>query len=124
MYARMALTNETGSDFGNANIDFFSGTKETSTAQRLRRRPGFENLCRNLFRQKKEVISDSGIARCDCFYNIGLLSFCVLCFDAKSTGANPTIESYNASAVKIYDATSSLVRFKDIIFSSTFEKTL
>jgi hypothetical protein len=26
-------------------------------------------------------------------------------------GANPTIVSYNASAVKIYDATSSLVRF-------------
>jgi hypothetical protein len=50
--------------------------------------------------------------------------FCVLRFAAKSTGANPTIESYNASAVKIYNATSSLVRFKDIIFCSTFEKTL
>jgi hypothetical protein len=32
-------------------------------------------------------------------------------------GANPTSESYNASAVKIYNATSSLVRFgKKFIF--------
>jgi hypothetical protein len=27
------------------------------------------------------------------------------------SGANPTIVSYNASVVKIYNATSSLVRF-------------
>jgi hypothetical protein len=39
-------------------------------------------------------------------------------------GANPAIVSYNVSAVKIYNATSSLVRFerKTIFFS--FEKTL
>jgi hypothetical protein len=29
-------------------------------------------------------------------------------------GANPTIVCYNASAVKIYNATSSLVRFENI----------
>jgi hypothetical protein len=29
------------------------------------------------------------------------------------TGANPTIASYNASAVNINDATSSLVRFEN-----------
>jgi hypothetical protein len=34
------------------------------------------------------------------------------------TGANPTIASYNASVVKIYNASSSLVRFKTKIFSS------
>jgi hypothetical protein len=30
----------------------------------------------------------------------------------KSPAANPTTSSYNASAVKIYNATSSLVRFE------------
>jgi hypothetical protein len=40
---------------------------------------------------------------------------------AKS-GANPTIVSYNASAVKIYNATSSLVRLEN--FFIQFEKTL
>jgi hypothetical protein len=30
----------------------------------------------------------------------------------RTTGANPTIESYNASAVKIYNAKISLVRFE------------
>jgi hypothetical protein len=29
-------------------------------------------------------------------------------------GANPTIVSYNASAVKLYDATRSVVRFENI----------
>jgi hypothetical protein len=39
-------------------------------------------------------------------------------------GANPTIVSHNASALKIYNATSSLVRFetKNIFFC--FERTL
>jgi hypothetical protein len=37
---------------------------------------------------------------------------------AEQSGANPTIMSYNASAVKIYNPTSSIVRFqnKDILF--------
>jgi hypothetical protein len=39
-------------------------------------------------------------------------------------GANPTIASYNASAVKIYDATSSLVRFENKNIFLYFEKTL
>jgi hypothetical protein len=30
-----------------------------------------------------------------------------------TSGANPTIVSYNTSAVKIYNATSSLVRFEN-----------
>jgi hypothetical protein len=38
-------------------------------------------------------------------------------------GANPTIAIYNASDVKIYNATSSLVRFEMKIFVSTL-KTL
>jgi hypothetical protein len=38
---------------------------------------------------------------------------------------NPTTVCYNASAVKIYNATSSLVRFKNNkIFSSTLKNTL
>jgi hypothetical protein len=38
-------------------------------------------------------------------------------------GADPTIVSYNASAVKIYNDTSSLVRFKKAkMFSSIFKK--
>jgi hypothetical protein len=36
-------------------------------------------------------------------------------------GANPTIASYNASAVKIYNATGSLVRFAVTIFSFTLK---
>jgi hypothetical protein len=41
-----------------------------------------------------------------------------------SPGANPTTPSYNASVVKLYNATSSQVRFeiKNIFFF--FEKTL
>jgi hypothetical protein len=42
---------------------------------------------------------------------------------AKKTGANTTIASYKASAVKIYNATSSLVRFENNFFYK-FEKTL
>jgi hypothetical protein len=38
-------------------------------------------------------------------------------------GANPTIASYNASAVKIYNAKSSLVRLEKI-FSSTVKNAL
>jgi hypothetical protein len=34
-------------------------------------------------------------------------------FDALRPGANPTTSSYNASVVKIYNATSSLVRFQN-----------
>jgi hypothetical protein len=37
-------------------------------------------------------------------------------------GANPTIVSYNASAVKIYSATSSLVRFENKSILIYFEK--
>jgi hypothetical protein len=33
----------------------------------------------------------------------------------KNPGANPTTVSYNASVVKIYNATSSLVRFENKI---------
>jgi hypothetical protein len=36
---------------------------------------------------------------------------------AEFPGANPTIVSYSASAVNIYDATSSLVRFENIFFN-------
>jgi hypothetical protein len=35
-----------------------------------------------------------------------------LCIGTRQPGANLTIASYNASAVKIYNATSSLVRFE------------
>jgi hypothetical protein len=39
------------------------------------------------------------------------------------SGANPSIVSYNTIAVKIYNATSSLVRFGNELFSSMyFEK--
>jgi hypothetical protein len=37
-------------------------------------------------------------------------------------GANPTIVSYNASAVKIYNATSSIVRFENKIIIFFFAK--
>jgi hypothetical protein len=36
-------------------------------------------------------------------------------------GANPTIASYNASVVKIYNIMSSLVRFEAKIISSTLK---
>jgi hypothetical protein len=39
-------------------------------------------------------------------------------------GANPTIVSYNAIAVKIYNAASSLVRFITDIFASTLKNVL
>jgi hypothetical protein len=38
--------------------------------------------------------------------------------------ATPTIMSYNASAVKNYNATSSVVRFENTIIFFYFEKTL
>jgi hypothetical protein len=38
--------------------------------------------------------------------------------------ANPTIVSYNASAVKIYNATSSPVRLANKIFSCTMKNAL
>jgi hypothetical protein len=41
-------------------------------------------------------------------YNVRLLEKCV-----ESSGPNPTTASYNASVVKIYKATSSLVRFEN-----------
>jgi hypothetical protein len=37
-------------------------------------------------------------------------------------GANPTIVSYNASAVKIYNGTSSLVHFEKNHIGTYFEK--
>jgi hypothetical protein len=45
-----------------------------------------------------------------------------MCHIAIFPGANPTIVSYNASAVKIYNTTSSLVRFenKNILFFLDF----
>jgi hypothetical protein len=39
-------------------------------------------------------------------------------------GANPTIVSYNAIVVKIYNATSSLARFEQIKIFISFGKTL
>jgi hypothetical protein len=46
-------------------------------------------------------------------------------FVSKNTaGANPTIASYNASAVKSYSATNSLVRFKNTNIFFYFEKPL
>jgi hypothetical protein len=41
-----------------------------------------------------------------------------------TAGSNPTIASYNASAVKIYSATSSLVRFENKNIFFYFKKTL
>jgi hypothetical protein len=59
---------------------------------------------------------------------------CVVSFyiDAVTTceltiGPNPTIMSYNASAVKIYNFTSSLVRFESkiiFLYLHAFKKTL
>jgi hypothetical protein len=43
---------------------------------------------------------------------------------AQQPGANPTTVSYNASVVKIHNATSSLVRFKDKNRSFYLQKTL
>jgi hypothetical protein len=40
----------------------------------------------------------------------------------KKPGANPTIVACNASAVKNYNATSSLLRFENKIFSSALKK--
>jgi hypothetical protein len=41
------------------------------------------------------------------------------------TGPNPTIVSYNTSAVKIYNATGSLLRFENKkMFSSTLKNAL
>jgi hypothetical protein len=43
----------------------------------------------------------------------------------EKSGANPTIGSYNASAVKIYNATSGLERFGNKkILSLTLKKAL
>jgi hypothetical protein len=39
-------------------------------------------------------------------------------------GANPATSSYNASVANIYNATSSLVRFKYKIFSSILKNAL
>jgi hypothetical protein len=39
-------------------------------------------------------------------------------------GANPTIVSYNASTVKIYNATSNLDRFKTKMISHTLKNAL
>jgi hypothetical protein len=40
------------------------------------------------------------------------------------TGANPTISSYSASVVKIYNTTSSLVQFEKKIFYSAVKNAL
>jgi hypothetical protein len=42
------------------------------------------------------------------FYQIG-----IFWFENISSGANPTIASYNASAVNFYNATGSLARFEN-----------
>jgi hypothetical protein len=42
--------------------------------------------------------------------------------DTQLPGANPLIVSYNASAVKNYNAMSSLVRFENKYFLSTLKK--
>jgi hypothetical protein len=59
-------------------------------------------------------------------YNLELLEVEVLgkTFFYKESRANPTIVSYNASAVKIYIATRSLVRFENKSSIFYFEKML
>jgi hypothetical protein len=52
---------------------------------------------------------------------IFLFSFSFTDFDP---GANPTIASYNARAVKIYNATNSLVPFENRNHFLKFEETL
>jgi hypothetical protein len=47
-----------------------------------------------------------------------------VCIDRHNPGANPTIVSCNASAVKIDNATGSLVRFENKIFSSILKNAL
>jgi hypothetical protein len=42
----------------------------------------------------------------------------------KSSGANPTIESYNAKVVEICNAMGSLVRFENKIFYYTLKNAL
>jgi hypothetical protein len=45
--------------------------------------------------------------------------------DSRRSGPNPTIVSYNASAVKIYNATGNLLRFENKkMFSSTLKNAL
>jgi hypothetical protein len=39
--------------------------------------------------------------------------FSLITFQMTQPGANPTMVSNNASVVKVYNATNSLVRFKD-----------
>jgi hypothetical protein len=41
-----------------------------------------------------------------------------------SSGAHPTIVSYNASAVKIHNAASSLVRFEKMFFLHILKNAL
>jgi hypothetical protein len=64
--------------------------------------------------------------KCHMFAENCLNTYYVCCIDKyrRGPGANPTTLSYNASPVKIYNATSSLVRFenKNIVFY--FEKQL
>jgi hypothetical protein len=43
---------------------------------------------------------------------------------AKIPGANPTLVSYNASAVKICNTSSSPVRFENTLFSSMYFKKM
>jgi uncharacterized protein (UPF0333 family) len=53
-----------------------------------------------------------------------LLLFLLLLLLVEMAGAKPTIVTYNASAVKVCNAMSSLVRFKDKIKFFYFKKTL
>jgi hypothetical protein len=68
---------------------------------------------------QKWLVGSSTIPLVRCVYlQIGLI------YVGTYTGANPMIVSYNASTLKIYNATRSLVPFenKNILFY--FEKTL
>jgi hypothetical protein len=47
--------------------------------------------------------------------------FWLIGYKKSTSGANPTTPNYSASIVKIYNATSSLVRFKNKNISSTLK---
>jgi hypothetical protein len=60
------------------------------------------------------ALPPEGLSRVSTF-SIIFVAFCIPQSFTRTPGADPTIASYNASAVKIYNATSSIVRFEDKI---------
>jgi hypothetical protein len=56
--------------------------------------------------------------------SFGPKPFYPICLRIYTSGVKPTTVSYNASAVKIYNATSSLGRLENKIIFFYFEKTL